>query len=209
MRIISKFKDYYDIGLGLGGYGDSISYIREQKVIEIKKNYLHTYWFEIGFCGQVYIPLSFKKNDKWRCLYTMDEVDNYVERYFSKKRKKEYYEIPKYRTMPYLARDILENRVHCEQFFKKASVRYQRMFREHNTPIYVVNFWEGKIIINERLNSYEFFKVKPPYIAYQELEMYVGGILNQKREVVPEVSNDDLIIAKGFDLKRSFRREKA
>ena len=79
MRIISKFKDYYDIGQSLG-VEPSIVYPREKKVIEIthdeawhlkmggggssshySKNIdFRFYYFAIGLCGKVYKD-SFRK----------------------------------------------------------------------------------------------------------------------------------------------------
>jgi hypothetical protein len=56
------------------------------------------------------------------------------------------------------------------------------------------------------LRPFEFQRIVDPYTAFQELSMYIGGILGNLNPKVPDVSNEDLIVAKGFD-KWSFRKE--
>jgi hypothetical protein len=58
------------------------------------------------------------------------------------------------------------------------------------------------------LKKHSFYRVFPTAVAYQEISMYLGGVLGQGNPVIPEISNDDMITSKGFNLKNSFRKEK-
>jgi len=53
----------------------------------------------------------------------------------------------------------------------------------------------------------EFFKIVDPFTAFQELSMFIGGIMGGKSPIMIEVADKDRIAKHGFD-KFSFRKEK-
>lgn len=59
------------------------------------------------------------------------------------------------------------------------------------------------------LKSFEFYKKFDPYIVFQEIEMYLSGVLGFNNPEIPEVSDIDMVEAKGFDKKTSFRKPKS
>jgi hypothetical protein len=56
------------------------------------------------------------------------------------------------------------------------------------------------------LADLEFYKMKPPQEAHQEISQFLGGVLTHQEKMV-SLSNDDKIRKAGFD-RRSFRKEK-
>lgn len=62
-------------------------------------------------------------------------------------------------------------------------------------------------IANPQLNKISFQKALDPFTAFQELEMWIGGVLTENKELY-QVPNDIKIQQAGFDLKTSFRRPK-
>ncbi len=58
---------------------------------------------------------------------------------------------------------------------------------------------------NPNLNSYQFFKVFDPYITYQEIEMYLGGVIGAPAPPMVPITDKDRIQQHGFD-KWSFRK---
>ena len=61
--------------------------------------------------------------------------------------------------------------------------------------------------INPSLKTYNFQEVIDPFTLYQEIEMYLGGVLGNK-EVIPEMADKDKVVSHGFDPKWSFRKHK-
>jgi hypothetical protein len=56
------------------------------------------------------------------------------------------------------------------------------------------------------LKDVEFFRVFDPHTTYQEIFMYISGVLGGNMKEIPEMSDDDMRDSKGFD-KWSFRKE--
>lgn len=104
MRIVSKFKDYYDVNLAYG-QDDNLRYIRHPNVVELKEfddchpliNKLPSYntmsgkfscrSLIVGFCGKIYPILSLNESSSnWnynffdknivKC-YNIEDIDNY------------------------------------------------------------------------------------------------------------------------------------
>ena len=85
---------------------------------------------------------------------------------------------------------------------------------ELDTPIIVIDYdllytyvKKIKVFKNRRLKDMEFYKVVNPFKAFQELSMFIGGIMGGKSPIMIEVTDKDRIAKHGFD-KFSFRKEK-
>lgn len=61
-------------------------------------------------------------------------------------------------------------------------------------------------INSDNLKDYDFYRVMDAYTAYQELSMWVGGILTQNKDGLYKLSDKELIAKHGFD-KWSFRKQ--
>jgi hypothetical protein len=62
-------------------------------------------------------------------------------------------------------------------------------------------YWEA----NDSLSSFKFYKLMDPYTVYQELDMYISGVLGQQARDVVNISDKDRIYQHGFD-EYSFRK---
>lgn len=60
------------------------------------------------------------------------------------------------------------------------------------------------IILNPLLKTFQFQKVLDPYVAYQEIELWVSNLANNEVKPSPQTDKEK-ILTHGFDLKTSFR----
>jgi len=221
MRIISKFKDYYD-GAGAGDLDPVPVYERHTTEVT-EKNFLkkdnHDY-------GGTRISLS---ND-----YTKSNIENRVrtgiigfcgtvypyvlkERYNVNHEKMGFnfeYNPDKFKDMLYPASDKwgyqrqrkiyligwLENVKKLDFIFKKYNVSSFNMISKGIEP-------DWQIELNPRLADHCFYKVKDVYTAYQDIRVYLGNDLAKDTEVEVPVGGDKIVAhSKGFN-KWSFRKE--
>lgn len=90
---------------------------------------------------------------------------------------------------------------------KTAAAKY---FETYNVPIFIIepakSYQDGgdRITLNPRLKGWDFARIVPPYEAWRDLTVYWGSRA-QPNKPIPEVSDADMLIAKGFD-KWSFRK---
>jgi hypothetical protein len=177
----------------------------------LKKDIVYkTYqYFVIGFCGKQYIGFKLFYRDyidnneiKYDIIYGYDNIANYLDM-----TKKSYH----------------NNNNFEERYNKIINFDYIDIFREFNIPIFVyedsvgfsifnkpikkthINF---KFIINPILKDYEFYKVFDTYQTFQEISMFLGGVLGNNGKDIVEVDNKTKILKYGFDLKTSFRKDK-
>lgn len=62
------------------------------------------------------------------------------------------------------------------------------------------------IELNACLKAVEFHRLVDPFTTFQEIQMFLGGLAAPEKSI-PPVSDKDMIVAKGFDLKTSFRKD--
>ena len=82
-------------------------------------------------------------------------------------------------------------------------------FVHFKSPILVFTFHEKDniIFVNSNLIRYEFQKVIDPYTAWQELNMFLGGVIPRQIPETVDIKDKDRIAGHGFD-KWSFRKHK-
>lgn len=228
MRIISKFKDYYD---SASAYGIDMEcpYVREEKVATFtreqahKKNMLQFRGDSglklavIGFCGKLYPVAQYKYTEK------QESYPFFKEKYLN------FYSVEELReNLPDdLVHKISErgglfyrgessffynnNWPSLEMFFKHSFTQLQDYFINEHCPVFIYtsedNRYEGlmELRVNSSLKNFGFFKQKDPASAFQEIYMYLAGVLgNQEKETI-NVSDKVRIQQHGFD-KYSFRK---
>ena len=230
-------KDYYDGIVGTMGVDKTIIYDREIKEFSkneiplpfkhtrsnyyvkqipsflklggyhIKKEYRRFYenysYFIIGFCGKLYIGWKLYKTSNninkelvTQLIYDFNEISQYLD----------------YKQVWY---GNLEDHV-------KNVLNYDalQLFREFNTPVFIYDhdynrmlsirhgwYENPRFIINPLLSNYEFYRVFDTFQAFQEIQMFLGGVLGNKEKEIIEVADKYKIEQHGFD-KWSFRKEK-
>jgi hypothetical protein len=206
MKIISSFSDYYD-GAARLGQDFSILYLRKTETTEYTNIDLMNYYNSIklkrgkavvGFCGQL-IPLFSLDSAERIQMHHELTPKSYTVDY-----KTAIAELEKRNTDIY---NVTQDARHLTNLKKLKEVpeikKHVVSFQELETPVFV--YTPEITIINFSLKNIEFFRLKNSYEAYQEINMFMSGILTkQKKEVYNEKNDIILRNMHGFD-KYSFK----
>lgn len=227
MKIISRFKDYYD-SISHQYLDKEILYLREKKIIAITRKTAETlpgvekdaykYYYDlrlrldfdinveiIGFCGKLYPVVSIKtiSTGKTENLYDFESLKEYAKEigipFKTEKRR--------WRWRDYDFTHLADYERLFNSIEKAADL--EKMFMKYQTPCFVykmVNNQEYHLVVNPMLKEYGFMKVKDPFSAHQELYQFVSGYLNQPVNPMVQISDKDKIHKHGFD-KWSFRQK--
>ena len=173
-------------------------------------------WYAIGFCGKLYVHLQrtvkgvvpavtpyTSATDKVYHLYG-DEIISVLEEADrnappQKKYRYSWRQPPNYRAVINRIREI-------------EALDYSSVFFASKIPCFIIKIEGGKgnfyPVINPILADYSFYKVKDAFTAFQEIQQYISGVLGTDGNE-PIVTDDKYkILAQGFDLKTSFRKDK-
>jgi hypothetical protein len=233
MLIITKKseKDYYDGVVGTMGIDKTLVYNRQ--IIEIDKKYIPTFlnngkrsrllssshnlgghsikkeceyqsygYFIIGFCGRLYVGWKLYKEIKSKFDTELLTNITYDFNYMN---------------------SILNSSSWHGNFVDNYNrmVNYDaiQLFRDYKTPVFIYDSDHGRIsigrgsrngcekfIINPILSHYQFYKVFDSFQAFQEISMFIGGVLGQGEKEIIEVEDKYKIEQHGFN-KWSFRKE--
>ena len=86
------------------------------------------------------------------------------------------------------------------------------MFIENNVAIFgycndrTLKWDNESFCINPVLKDFNFMRVLDPVTAYNELRMFIGGVLTNPEKDVDQVSMEYRYRQKGFDEKYGFRK---
>lgn len=216
MRIISSFKDYYD---SLQDY-DSKVWVRETNIISLNNkvlyeklelsnhfksekinndNYKYIVPIVFGYCGnyyKYYLNIISNISDS----YNIDLLNNNL------LNKDNQYSI-----------EIVEKEKHKSNWWMGSSfydkdisfLNSENLFTLYNTPIFFIfalSYYKSKgltILINPSFKKYGFHKLKNVSQTYQDIEMYIEGVLSNNNEY--PVLQDKHRQGSRFD-KYSFRK---
>lgn len=226
MLILSKSKDYYDGVVGSMGIDKTIVY--DRKLAELDKddkdfpevflndggwgyyskkkksngfinngyyfrNVNNIDYFYISFCGKMYLGIKHHiisdapyVEDTTEIIYDVDRINKLIkddDKY--NKKKGDYFNIK-----------------NIENFDS------HEIHRKFNTPvfIYYVGDYNKRFIINPNLKEFKFYKVIDSFQAFQEIQMFIGGVLGSSGNEMIEIADKYKIKKHGFD-KWSFRKE--
>lgn len=230
MYIISKQKDYYDGVAGTMGVDKMIVYNRQLIDVEecdipkefkrmqnsqtwrlenpfllhynTKKEskYDHVYPFVIGFCGKLYVG--------WRFNYKVKNPNSFYEE--TKTDIVYDHKIAEELIHPYFREKTIMNRVSYIENFDAMNV-----FSQFNTPVFVLDEHygfgtyyksESYFVVNPILDVYQFYKKFNSFDAFQEVSMFIGGVLGSNENKTVEIEDKYKISQYGYD-KWSFRKE--
>lgn len=224
MYIISKTNDYYDSVGKQYGIDKSVPYIRKKEKInnkDISKDFHilednieyrleypsnnHTQWSIIGFCGKLYVCLRIEGEEK----YDYKEEDKFI---FSEEI------IGKLEEAIAEGKDInnwwvRSYRQVIEQIRSIESKDISNLFYKYKIPVFVYHlysrhFGERGLVFNPVLKDYQFYRIKDTFTAFQEIQQYISGVIGVSNMEEKPVDDKYKILAAGFDLKTSFRKDK-
>jgi hypothetical protein len=216
MRIISNFKDYYDVGMQYG-FDPQLPYLRLRQELPLEKHVgsSDSDFNVIGFAGKLYPCVNaacscYVDNVKPNWVFDFASISEKALSVYIEKRLARYGAKTK--------RKINESWVKSQEIYdlrrffifddstKSHEKKLLGFFDRFKTAIFVYRY--GWLTVNERLNQFGFQKVLPPMEAFQELAMYVGSYLIQPVIQAPPIDDKTMAEIKGFD-KFSFRKDKA
>lgn len=230
MYIISKHKDYYDGVVGSVGMDKTLVYERTTNEIEDDKlmpkefrfkeqghfrrnenpflnvGYLHIdkqktkkytekTFFIVGFCGKLYMGWKFYYDNKEYNEYDILSDVQKTDVVYGYENAKEFLE------NSYWGSSLEDDIKYVETY------NPTNLFRELKTPVFIHETRrQNALIINPILKDWEFYKVVDAFTAFQEISMYIGGVLGVGEKEIIEVEDKYKIGQHGFD-KWSFRRK--
>ena len=217
MRIITDYWDYYDSVQAYAGDTKDI-FFRKRKphgayplkstntgIVDLPKTaYYSSGATIIGFCGKLY-PIKVK--------YNLERAYDYgnVYRYHYND-----YEINKDFTVLHGMKDIIAQEKYSKSEYTNHintllnSNLFKDLFMKQKVPLFVATRINGGRIDYDRyeinyapiLKNYHFDEIFPEYQAFQEIEVFMANVLNNRENPDPKIT-DSLILrdAKGFDDK--------
>jgi len=169
--------------------------------------YFNNSFFVIGFCGKLYLG--------WRMFYNVKKFNPELGIHE---------DIPKFKII--YGFDNVSDDLNNSRWGKNLydTVQYVltydpiEIFRTVNAPVFIYDsgidlnyntYLSNKksvFIINPVLKDYEFYKVVDAFTAFQEIQMFIAGVLGIGEKEIIEVEDKYKIPQHGFD-KWSFRKE--
>lgn len=233
MYIISKHKDYYDGVVGSIGIDKTIVYERSLNIIdtdsekpkEFKRkkfpwndknqfidacqleldhtknhNFNDISGFVVGFCGKLYLG--------WKLVRSKDVWSNNVNGYIKHNETKIVYGYEN--VIDYVKEKDYSN--HMVNYINYVN-NYDpiHIFRDIKAPVFLYDNYRNHrndsiFYINPILKDWEFYKVVDSFTAFQEISMFISGVLGVGDKDIVEVDDKYKISGHGFD-KWSFRKE--
>jgi hypothetical protein len=170
-----------------------------------QKKYVGSCAFIIGFCGKLYVGWKlYRKVKRPRYDYTYDDV--VVDYCYDVNEALKYIDGKRGKT------NFLQNALDVI-----ANANVIDVFREFNSPVFVYDYewsesrfiggnYSQKFVVNPILKEFEFYKVLDTFTTFQEIQMFISGVLGTGEKEIIEVEDKYKIGQHGFD-KWSFRRE--
>jgi len=229
MRIISKFKDYYDGG-AVYGIDQERVYVREhQQDVDIDDTGIDLRYFEvIGFCGEIYVILNasepefythndrvikeWKRNPKDFILYNDDALENdFVNKdgfSFDDDRNTKPDDI--FKLKPY-DQDNYQFRWRKEYYDGLINnKKINELFLKYKVPTFHLKRGNRRTLLtlNPILQNFAFYRMYDTIQAFQKIEMFISSVLvSENQGDVPVGDDVTLAKSKGFN-EWSFRKEK-
>jgi len=232
MRIISRFRDFYDC-IQRTGQDRELLFLREPKTLE-GALCLETSLYggaqgcdlESGvvvFCERAHPFLVLavdgtrhrsRESHTYVC-WSVEDLDAALAASF-RERAVEQYRGTKLHRGYFDPSRLSFGRRAAEIFFAEAATvnaAARRLIEQHRAPVIVsrtespaLGLRGGETTVNGELQRLEFMRVVDPFTAFQEIAMWLGSQA-WPGNAIPAVSDIDMVAAKGFDTKWSFRRE--
>jgi len=225
MRIVSKFRDYYDTASAYGIDKECV-YVRKTENAPYKKYCLKEHWkfcntrddfyeypnfsFVVGFAGEIITGIYIHKRKRYtigeeeiNIFYSSQEVIDYMQgEGFDTSGKRSYW----FRNEHNYS---ITNHKELKAFFEVDHSSLNHLFRDHHCPVWMIKpVHDGQtintLVLNPNLRSLGFARVKDPVTAFQEIHQYLSGVLGNKENEMVKIDDKYKAAARGFD-KWSFK----
>lgn len=226
MRIISKFHDYYDTALSYG-IDTTLIYDRQTVEIDLKEDVpneiykllrmhnnsygrkFNTELYVVGFCGTFYPVYRLVDTnstpvikDFTRFVYSSDDVVAFLTDMKLSDALVTFNKTQKARDLKYSFRSIFSKQIFERNIAK--SHTSDELFHKYKTPIMLFKTTDGyrrktTLVLNPQLKDYDFFRKFDAFTSFQNISMYLGGVIGNNEDAIVNVSDKDMRDAKGFD----------
>ena len=227
MYIISKFKDYYDTALGWG-IDKSTVYVRKTEEVSLKtKMYTVSAKYDrdswrtevsqvlIGFCGKIYPVIKVHKHRLFSDYCGDEDSANffYTAEDFLKFREQEGLTLsrkPSWKNYFSSRSYLFKYEVDVKEFFDPTNWNFLKdCFQKYHSPLFTFKNdrradKKTNLILNPILKDLKFAKVKDPYTAFQDIYMFMAGVLGNIEKDTTDIPDKYKIKQKGF-YKYSFK----
>lgn len=172
---------------------------------EYTKKFPYHSYFIIGFCGKLYVgfklySLNEQTTEFENSIMTITYDKDYMIELFDKIGFSGHFQDNLNHVLQYNALDWFVNmRIPAFVYDQKHGGIV------HIDSRYYDNKLTPKFVINPLLKDYEFYKVFNSFQAFQEVSMFMGGVLGRGEKEIVEVADKYKIAQHGFD-KWSFRK---
>lgn len=206
MKIISKFKDYYDYMAGIWGIDEKIIYNRQPFTLNYKGEKLpaspprieypilndryhptYVYLKYFAVCGVAYVFVPFDNK-----IYYGTEIKELFDNHSIKN-----IEDLKYNYSNYVEYNGISWRGEDSTIHNKPT----KLNDIHNCPIIQADIDGNVNYLNPKLSEFDFGRIIDPQTLYLGLSNW----LSRETPIINNMSNKEKILSHGFDLKTSFR----
>lgn len=210
MLIVSKFHDYYDVGMKLG-VDKTVVY--DRKTLAIKDNFLslvrhsESGWTGavLAFCGKFYPFIYHTQRGVGidRIIWTLPEALAIL---------------PRSKWSFSWDDDRLDTDNGIKKFFERKYPELEKVFHDHKCPVFGftppptrVYSWRNEgpyraLTLNPSLKDLEFYKVKDPITAFQDIYMFISGVIGTTPKPTKPIDDKIMAASKGHDGKYSFKK---
>lgn len=219
MLIISDFHDYYDSVSSLG-IDKQCPYQRKEisfdhnlprekrphtgSVYYSKKHRFEVSYRLIGFCGNIYPFVIVQKSRYGVETSKIKDFFFYSESDLMDFLKNEAVK-PKQSSWRWYTDYTLDSIKGMGYFFDRNTWKdLVGYFQKHKVPIFLLGSKHS--ILNPTLKKFGFQQVKDPFTAYQDVYMFISGVLGVETKPTVKISDKDMAESKGHGGKYSFRK---
>jgi hypothetical protein len=235
MHIVSKFHDFYDTA-SIYGIDKTCIYLRSEEEFPVegrqwrektshikngkgrisvpempgqedKENADYKFSFHkliLGFCGELYPVIKVKQECKGTgiveqfCFYDQASIQEFLE--------EEGVPASKYANYSwYSTKHAVDSAKGLGTFFDPNTwTQLVDLFHIYRAPCFVIS-WK-KLTINPCLKDLSFMKVSDPQTTFQEIYMFMSGVLGAPPPPKEKMSDKVLAAAKGHDGEYSFKK---
>ena len=210
MRIISKFRDFYDTIMSQG-VDMSVVYLRERKEIGEMPTVGSVVWHTgkhgkqygvysgvLGYCGELLPFVAIMPAGIHESESVCFDTETFERRCFMlglRSTRRWFWSG---------SSDMLDDKARAKHFDKTSHSGLLKLFGEHKTPLFV-QYRKG-LVVNPSLKDLEFQRVKDPFTTFQDVYMYVAGVLGSQKPLSVELTDQERADKKGHGGKMSFRK---
>lgn len=173
----------------------------------LKKEYSNKFFgashFVIGFCGKLYPGWKFYKEIDNGHLWSQKEISTMItyDPVFAKEHFRESFWGDKFSDNLKYVQDY--DAIEIFRLFNAPSFVFDADYGRIDTDMRHRNH---KFLINPILKDYQFYKIFDAVQTFQEIQMFLSGVLGNKEKDIVQVEDKYKIAQHGFD-KWSFRKE--